>query len=123
LQSGIVRQRRLVDAAAAQGVVNVADGGNAGGERDVFPFQTIGIAGAVVALMVMRAMSIRHLQKSLGRVALLGDRGQRLGAMIVCALHDDALVAVELAGLEENVIGQADLADVVQRGRSTPGDR
>ena len=40
---------------------------------------------------------------------------ERVGADDRVRLHDDALVGVELARLEQDVIGQAHLADVVQR--------
>jgi hypothetical protein len=32
-------------------------------------------------------------------------------------LHDGKLVRIQLAGLEQDPVGHADLADVVQRGR------
>ena len=47
------------------------------------------------------------------QAVLLIDFLERVGADDGVGLHDDALFRRQLAGLEQDVVGQADLADVV----------
>src|SRR5512146_2945559 len=62
LHRGIVRQRLLVRARRAQGVVLVADVHDAGRERDQLPFEPPGVAAAVPALVVVHRDLGAHAQ-------------------------------------------------------------
>ena len=55
-----------------------------------------------------------RLQERHGKVILLGDLVQSFRANDGVRLHDDALVGVELARLEQDVVGQSHFPDVVQ---------
>ena len=103
------RPRVLVGARGEQGVEHVADGADARRERDLVALEALRVAAAVPALVVAE----RNL---LGQLHERGARaGQDARADRGVGLHRRPLGRVELARLQQDVVGDADLADVVQR--------
>ena len=103
----------LVGATRRQGVVAVGDREDAGRERNALSRQAAGVAAAVPALVVTPGDVEAH-----GQEALLGRRlhhaADGLGPDGRVLLHDLPLALVEAAGLQQDRVGDADLADVVQ---------
>jgi len=100
----------LVGALAGEGVEHVDDRDQAPGQGDRVAGQTLRVAGPVPALVV-------------GEGDLLGDAqelglpaGQDVGAGGRVALDGVELGGCQRTGLEQDGVGDADLADVVQRG-------
>ena len=102
------RHRLLVRAHAGHDVPGVGRRQHAGTVGDLLAGQPVGVSGAVVALVV--APHPAHL---LGAQHLADDLGAQRG------VGRDGLVLVrrEGAGLEEDPVGHADLADVVHERR------
>ena len=88
-------------------VVGVDDAHGAGDERDARALELVGVALAVPALVV-----VAHAEDEV----LVEQRVDDLGAEHRVLAHRLPLLAVELAGLEQHAVGDADLADVVQEG-------
>ena len=100
-----VGERGLVGAAARHGVVGVDHGHGAGQGRDGVAGEAVGVAVAVVALVV-----VPH-----GEHEVLGEeRADDVGAHHRVLAHLLPLLLVQAAGLEEHPVGDADLADVVE---------
>ena len=117
LGDGLVdRPGRLVGALVGERVEDVGDGDDPADQRDPLPHDSARVAGAVPALVVVERDLLRHLQD--GEGALAEDLGAHLGVL----LHHLPLGGGQLARLEEDLVGDADLADVVQR-RGAPEQR
>ena len=77
-------------------------------EGDVFPFEALGIAPAVIALMMI-----------LGALHHMGYEGKVLedfGALRGMALHDSVFLIRQAAGLFQHAVRNADLADIMHEG-------
>jgi hypothetical protein len=74
-------------------------------ERDVLGGEPLGVAAPVEALV-----QVQHRCRDLFQAGAGDDVAAQLGM----ALHDRELGGVELGGLEQDHVGDADLADVVQ---------
>ena len=79
------------------------------------PGDAVGIAAAVDPFVVAA-----HDRQDLAQRL---DPRHDLGAVLGVAAHRGRLLVVQLAGLEEHLVGNADLADVVQRRARAPGSR
>src|SRR6185312_15858611 len=95
-----------VGAIGSNGVEGIGDGEDARAERNLLSAKTARVAGAVVGFL-MRV-------DDLGRLTQERDFAHHLIAAHAVLAHDGALVWSELAGLEQNTVGDGDLADVVQ---------
>ena len=104
---GRARSAGAVGAVGRQRVERVGDREHARGERDVLAGQPVGVAVAVPALVV-----VAHDELGLAEEV---DVAQDLPADDRVALHQRALGLVERLGLEEDRVGDRDLADVVQQ--------
>src|SRR5438105_10424824 len=96
---------RAVGAVVDEGVESVADGDDAGQLRDGGARESVRISSAVIALVVVaddRQKAGPRAQR--GDDVLADDRVQ---------VHRDLLVGVQRPWLEEDRVGDADLADVV----------
>ena len=100
---------RAVGAVGGHRLVGVAHGDDRGPRRDLGAAQPVGVAGAVPALVAWSARC-RATGRSAG--AALRMRSPR----IVCWRMNSHSVASRAAGLVEDRVGDADLADVVQLG-------
>ena len=129
------RQRVLVDATADQGVEHIGQRHQARRQRDRFTLDTLRVATAVPALVMQRRDLARHDQEIerpalRSRVGAGGARGasevfvgrefaqravDRLAADFGVPLHDLELLAAQAAGLQQDRVRNADLADIVQR--------
>ena len=103
------RPPRLIAAVAGDRVVGVGDGDDARAERDVVALEPVGVARAVVALVV-----VAHHRADPRQQLDVGDDAVADGRM---AAHDAHLGVVELRRLAQDLLGDADLADVVQEAR------
>src|SRR3954471_6025165 len=107
LRSGLLgRDGRLVDAAVRHGLVRVRDGEDPALERDLVAGQAERVAAAVGALVVGEHPRADVLEVGAGQ-----DARAHLGVLA----HLGHLVHLERAGLAEDRVGHADLADVVHR--------
>src|SRR4051794_12482100 len=88
-------------------VVGVAGEDDAGPDRDLLALQAVRVAAAVEAL-VLAADDASHRAEA-------RDRSQDALADDRVGLHDLELVVGQLGGLVEDVVGDGDLADVVQQ--------
>ena len=103
------RQRRAVDAVGRERVEDVGDGGDAPLERDRVAGEAVGIAVPVPALVVDerdRRRQLEHLRRG---------AAQQPVADLGMALHRAPLLVGEAIPLEQDLVGDRDLADVVQR--------
>ena len=102
----VLAQRLAVRAVGDERVVGVAGQDDACRERDRLAGEAVGVAAAVPALVLV-ADGGRDVAEPRQRAqdALADDR---------VLAHELPLVVVELAGLVQHVVGDADLADVVQ---------
>jgi hypothetical protein len=106
----LVAERLLaVRAGRGHGLVRVGDGQDAGAQRDVQRLDPVGVAGAVEPLVV-RADERRLLGELLRR-----RHDLRPDARVL--VHEHALLAVQRAFLEEDVVADADLPHVVEQPR------
>ena len=96
-----------VGAVGEHGVQRIGHGQDAGVAGDVLALELVGIAGAVIALVVMA----HHVDDVRVELDLRGDVGADDGV----GLDMLALLGRELAGLEQHRIADADLAHVVQK--------
>ncbi len=102
------RPGSLVGALADERVEHVGDGDDPPRHRDRLAEQTGRVARAVPALVVVE----RHLGRELDERG--GAAGQDLGADRGVGLHHLELGGRERAGLQQDGVGDSDLADVVQ---------
>src|SRR6266545_2734456 len=112
--AGDLLARRLGGERAPEGavvrhrVVRVGDREDARGDRDLLAAEAARVAAAVEPLLVRE----HHLGGALEEV----DRAEDVIADLRVALHLAPLGVVELPGLQEDRVGHADLADVVEEG-------
>src|SRR3989442_4444208 len=100
-----------VGAGRRHGVIGIADGHDARVQRDVLARQSVRVAAAVVPLVVVQD-DVQDLPEGL-------DRLEDARAQDGVHAHDELLVLVELAFFEQDLVDDADLADVVQdRGQA-----
>ena len=104
----LVVERVAEGARAGHRVVGVGDVDDARGERDALAREPLGVARPVVVLVVV----------TYGRCDLLhlGHGGEQARAALGVEADDGALLFVERGGLEQDGVGRADLAHVVQEG-------
>ena len=100
-----VRETLPVWPPEAHGVVGVDDAHGTRHERDGFAGETIRVARAVPALVM-----VAHA----GNEGLVEERADDIGAEDGVLAHELPLVRVQAARLEEHAVRHADLADVVQ---------
>ncbi len=99
----------LVRARREQRVEDVADGADPRGQRDLVSLQPLRVAASVPALVVAARDLLGHLDQ-------LGLRaGENARADRRVRLHLLPLGGIELPRLQQDLVGDADLADVVQR--------
>jgi hypothetical protein len=101
---------RPVGTIRGERVPHIGDGDDPGGQRDLLPGQGVGIAAPVVALVVLAD----HLQGLAQRRRPPDDVGADNGVF----LDPGPLLLGKGARLVKDVVGDADLADVVQVGPS-----
>ena len=95
-------------------IVDIAEGNQARHQGNVGAGQAIGIARAVEALVVVAGDLDGHLQERRGRRMVLGHFLEHFRADRGVSLHDETFFGIELGRFQEDVVGQADFADVVQ---------
>ena len=98
----------LVGALRGEGVENVAQRRDAALDGDVLGLQALGIARAVPLLVVGEHDDPRHAD-DLGPVV-----GENAGADVHVGLHDPPFLRGELPRFQQDAVGDADLAHVVQ---------
>ncbi len=100
----------LVGAFRGQRIVDVGHGHDACVQRDGLAFEAVRIAAAIVFL-VMRECNLGPQADVFGMAVLedaVTDRRMRF--------HDREFLVVQLAGLEQDIVRDADLADIVHGG-------
>ena len=102
-------QREAVDAVGRERVEDVGDRGDAPLERDRFSGEPVRIAVSVPALVVDERNRRRQLED------LRRGAAQEPVADLGMALHRAPLLVGEAVPLEKDLVGDGDLADVVQR--------
>ena len=113
----LVGHGRLVDAPADQRVVDVGHRHQPRRDRNLVAGQSSRIADAIPLLLVRQAISLASSRKSTGVAQLPLGLLDRVAAERRVGLHDLELFRRQLARLEQDAVGDADLADVVQRRR------
>ena len=106
-QRGLGADRAPVGVARGHHVVGVGDGDDAGAERDLLARDAGRVAAAGELLVVV--------QDDLGDRAVALDALDELGALLGVELDQLPLVVGQLAVGEEDVVGEDELADVVQQ--------
>ncbi len=106
----LFRHGRVVNAAMGEGVVNVGQGYDAGRLGYGQAGEAVGIAAAVPALVMTEGNLVGHLQHRRRRAF------QHAGAQGRVRFHDLEFFVREPAGLLQDGVGNADLADVVHGG-------
>ena len=96
-----------------QGIVDIGDGQDAGRQRDFFPFQAVRVARPVPALVVRPDNG----QDGPGERDAFEDG--RADFRVETDLGE--LLVGQVAALEEDVIGDAELADVFEQGARIHG--
>ena len=114
-QRGVVIVGVLIAALAGQSVVYVCQCHHLRRNWDLIPFQPVGVAIAVPALVVPAADGVRHLQKRLVLRNRLSQILQHLCARHGMVLDNGKLLGSQTAGLVQDFLRNDDLADIVQR--------
>ena len=113
----------LIAALAGQGVVHVCQRHHLRRNGDLIPFQPVGVAIAVPALVVPAADSVRHLQQRFVPGNGLSQILQHLRTRHSMVLDDGKLFGGQASGLVQDLLRDNDLADIMQRrGRADAGD-
>ena len=107
LQRPGARPGRAVGAVRRQRIVDVHDAEDAGAERDLFAFEAARVAAAVPFLVVAVGDVERPLQ--------VGDRLEHLPGVGGMHVHERPLVVGQRVGLEQDAVGDAHLADIMQQ--------
>ena len=100
-----------VDAVGGERVEHVRDRHDPSLDRDRLAGEAARVAAAVPLLVVAEGDRRRHVEDRGGGAA------QQPVALLGVGLHDRALLGGERAGLQQDRVGDRDLADVVQRCR------
>ena len=108
LDDQLERPWQLVWAAGGERVEHVADGADAPDQGDLLAAQSMWIAGAVPALVMRTGDRLGHLDQRRARAGQQRSSGRRVG------LHQLPLGSAEFTALEQDLVGDPDLADVVQ---------
>ena len=103
------RHRGPVDTVRGQGVEDVGDDGDAAFERDVGSGEMVRVAGPVVVLVVGQSDRRGQFEQVWSRIPRGGGSRSRSGVRHVSFRWR------EPAGLEEDLVGNGDLAKVVHR--------
>ena len=103
----ILRHPFAVNARLQHGVKRIGNGHDARGKRDVLPREAGRIAAAVEMLVMMARDAGCQLQDRVGRPS------KQIGTDVGVPLHDLVLCVGQGGGLEQDVIRNAQLADVV----------
>src|SRR5439155_26252945 len=111
VQSLLNPLRHLIEPLGEQVVIYVANGEDAADQANLLAFHARRVAAAVPALVMRPCDVLSHLDQGVGRV------GEHIGAGRGVGLLDRPLFGVELARLEQDLVGNADLSDVVHRAR------
>ena len=107
LETGVGVERLAVGPLERHRVVGVDHAQRSRREGDLLAAQTVGVTGAVPALVV-----VTHAEDQV----LLEQRADDVGAEHRMLAHQVPLLGVQHAGLEQDAVGDADLADVVEIG-------
>src|SRR5499425_1644499 len=110
-----IRERGAVRAVRGERVVHVGDGHDARAQGNRRAGKSVGVAAAIVAL-VMMANDERAVGEEL-------ERGHDLGAGERVPSHHAPLVVGERTGLAQDALGYGDLAKVVEESRVRDGRR
>ena len=114
----LVGEGGLIDAFAGDRIEDIGQGHQAGGHRDGIAGQGIGVAAAVPFLVVV-AGDLLGDGEEFDRLFCIGfGLGDGVAAQFGMGLHDFEFFRAQLAGLLQDVVGNADLADIVQRRRA-----
>ena len=110
----IMGKSRLVHPFAGQGIIHIRQSDHLSGNRDRVPYESVGIAAPVIALMMPAADLVGRLKQviilSEGNVLQHESPGFRM------RLHDFKLFLREAARLIQDLSRNGYLADVMQRG-------
>ena len=109
LDGVLERERGAVDAVAGERVEDVGDRDDAPLDRDLLAGEAARVAAAVPLLVVAERDRRGHVEDRGGGAA------QQAVALLGVGLDDRALLGGERAGLQQDRVGDRDLADVVQR--------
>ena len=109
-----VAKGRFIDPFGGQRVVDVGKAGDSAGQRNRLADQAVGIAAAVVAFVVGPGDVAGHAEE-LGLRVGEDRRIERHAAGGRVLLHHLELFLGQRAGFQEDPVGDAHLADVVQR--------
>ena len=110
LEAGLERGGAAIGPVRSDGVERISDGEDPGTGKDFVAFEAAGVAAAVIALVMS--------QDEFGSVAEKGYVFDEIEADLRVALHAFSFVRGERPGLEENGVGDSELADIVQMGTS-----
>ncbi|MPN13026.1 hypothetical protein SDC9_160346 [bioreactor metagenome] len=110
-QRSVEREGGLVRTERDQRVEDVGDGDDASFERNIGAAQAVRVAAAVPLLVVAESNDAGGFEQFV--VVLADDLGTHHRVLV----HDLPFFGVELAGFEQDGVGDADLADVVHRRR------
>jgi len=108
----LLAPRRSVGTVRDERVVDIADAEHAGRKVKLIAGESVGVAAAVEALVV-----VAHEPEHLGREA--AEAADQLLSVLGVAADDRVLARVERAGLVEDRVRDRELADVVEKA----GDR
>ncbi len=111
------RQRRLVDAVADQCIEDVGERHQAGRNGNIVAGKAGRVAAAIPLFVVVERDLLGDGEKIDTLLGILLGLLDGLVAEPCMGFHDDPFLGRQLARLEQDVVGNTDLADVVQRCR------
>ena len=108
---------RFIRAARAQGIINICNGHEAGREGDGFTLRPVGVSGTIPAFVMATRNLGCKMQHEVVFTQLATRSGQHAFTFGTVCFHDLELFRCVFARFEQNVVGDGDLADVVQGRR------
>ena len=113
--------RFFIAAVAGQRVVDVSQSHDLSGDRDIVPYQSVGIASPIIALVVPAADLIGGFDEQFTLIG--GEVFQHFPAHHGVGLHDLKLLCGQAAGLIEDLLVHSDLTDIMEsRGHADEVD-
>jgi len=106
----------LIGPLRAQGIIDVGHGHDPGDQRYCLTRQSVGITGSIPALVMRSSYAHTHIQEVVFRI-LVGNSLQRHGTDQGVSFHNLELSVVERAWLQQDGVGNAHFANIMQ-GRS-----